>query len=166
MKIFLILVVLISCILIGVFISNYYKKRKQFLSELLSFVLFLKTYVKYGSEKLIVVIDKFGMSSCNNFNVLIKKYKELIKNNIDKQEFEKFIDVELNFLKDNEKKMISEIFISLGSFDEICELNNLEIYKNTLENFVKISTNESNKFSPFAIKISLLVGSLLFIIFI
>lgn len=165
-RLFLILVVLICCILIGCFISNYYKKRNIFFAELLSFTQFLKTHVKHGNEKLAVVINRFSLSDSDNFNNLIFKYELFIDNKLDKIEFESFINNNLLFLKDKEKKTVFNFFITLGNFDEDCELTNLEVFEKNLENLVKFTTNESNKFSPFAIKMSVLIGSLLFIIFI
>ena len=132
---------------------------------MLSFLEFLKNYIKSCSEKLSVVAVKYN--SCeNSFSYLLSEFLDFIENKKTKEDFWVFIEGELNFLKEEEKLQIFDIFTTMGEFDEYGELNKLEFKKKIIEEKFKKIVGENNKFSPFFIKISIVVACFLFIVFI
>lgn len=164
-KVVLIFILVLSCISIGILISNYFKKRKQFFNELTNLLGLISDHIKYGNEKISQIVKKCSKSNYE-FTIFLERYLAYIENKISKDEFFNHIQKTLYFLSEQEVKLIYEIFESLGDFDENGELNKLELSKKKVEDMLKTSTNDKNKFSPFFIKLSVLLGLFLFIIFI
>ena len=164
-KFLLILVLLCCSVSIGILISNHFRKRKQFFNELLSFLGFSNDYIKHSNEKILSIIDKYKTTNIA-FKNLLCEYKNFILNKKEKEEFLFNIREILYFLNEEEFSIINEIFLSFGEFDEVGEINKLETSKKRIETILKKVVSENNKFSPFFIKMSILVGLFLFILFV
>ena len=164
-KVVLIFVIFLSCVCVGVLISNYYKKRKTLFSDFLSFLEFSSGLIKHSNEKISVIIDKYNKNE-REISLILYEFKKFIDNKKTKEDF--LIDLKriAYFLKEEEIQLLFCILVELGSFDEYGELNKLEINKKIIDNKVLKSTNESGKFSPFFIKMGVLLGAFLFVIFV
>ena len=164
-KFVLILVLLFCCISIGVLISNHFRKRKQFFNELLTFLEFSYYHIKHSSEKILSIVDKYNTTNIA-FKNLLYEYKNFILGKKEKEEFLLNTKETLYFLSEEEISNINEIFLSFGEFDEVGEINKLETNKKRVETILKTVISENNKFSPFFIKMSILVGLFLFVLFV
>ena len=164
MKIFVLLVLLSISLFIGYAFSKKYKIRANFFQALV----FL----------------------CQKFDVEINFSRERVKNiflNLDEKEKAKlhgldlnylsFVDKEspldknilfnnINFLKDDEKDLIFMFFRGLGRSDVDSQSKEIKNFQNRFEVIASNAVNENKKYGSLSIKLGLIAGLFIFIIFI
>lgn len=163
MKFFLLIVVVLCCILIGILIKNHYKRRYDFYNDLCSFCDDTKVMISYTQDKLEEIISKYMVRCKKDFNKFLKNYQKFLKNEISKEEFILFKDN--NFLKPNEKEDISNFFLELGKMAKEEEVEKLILSKLKFEDRKKILDEENKKYSNMYLKLFVVLGFALFIIF-
>lgn len=158
--------ILIACLstYIGYIFSKKYKTRSNFFQSLLYLCQKFDIEINYSRERLkniFLNLDEKNKNSLkgidNNYISFIDKEAPLDKENLFK---------DINFLKDNEKDLIFTFFKSLGRSDvdsQSKELKNFQVRFNELVN----STNaENKKYGSLFIKLGLIAGFMIVVIFI
>ncbi len=164
MKIILIIVVFICCVFIGLKISQYYKKRKKFFNSLCSYCDNLKISISYSQEKLNNITQKFIKEQQDEFAKLLKDFEFFIQNKISENEFRNC--KELYFLNKDEKEDIMCFFCSLGNMAKDEEIEKIEISTLKFQNYYKKVSDDYKKFSSLYLKLFIVIGLAVVIIFI
>ncbi len=166
MKLFLIITIFVCCVLIGILIKKYYKKRQNFFCDLSSFCENLTNDISYNSEKLDIIIDKNLKLFNSDINQLFCAFKQYINGNLSDDNFKDNLYKNLNFLHEKERIEIAKFFINLGAFAKDEELQKILNFSNLI-NPVKTDAIEKNKkFSSLYFKLFLFLGIVFVIIFI
>lgn len=146
MRIFLLALCTVCCGLIGVKIKSYYKKRSEIYEELHGFVRKVKTEISFKKNYL---DDVLKGSDCS-------------------REVRAIVDGvgTVNALNEKERKEVSQIFQDIGKSDINEDILNLDKAIESLDNKSKLSQKEYSSKGVLAVKIGLLIGIGIFIIFV
>ena len=149
---------------LGFQFANTYKKKDDFLSDLLNFTKSIKNEISFMKTDLLSILNKYEYKS--NFNDFLIKYQNLLKSkNQSQNEIIEILKKISNF-DDLEKNTISQMFFELGNIGYIEQIERLEYYINFYENLLKKSSEQSGKMMPFCKKIGFLIGLLVCIVLI
>lgn len=134
---------------------------------MLSFCQNIKTKISFSNEKLTLLIDE-EISNCldKEFLSFLKIFEGYVSKQISKEEFELELKMILNFLKQNEFNFIFSFLKNIGGFyqdEEIEQLTNFEIW---LQERLKDTINFNKKFLNVYFKLFIILGLMIFIIFI
>lgn len=164
MKIVLLLLVFFVCIFIGFAVSRKYRVRANFFKAMITLCQKFDIEINYSRERLKNIFLNLDSSIKNdlsgidkNFLLFIDKETPLDKNSL----FDK-----ITFLKEDEKDILFNFFRSLGRSD--IESQSKEI-KNYLNRFEQVSQNtilENKKYGTLSVKLGVIAGLLLIVIFI
>ena len=165
-KVVLILVLVVAFIVLGIKISDHYKRRTKFFDDCIKYLNINIIAVSYSHNKLIETIqenmDLFG----NEFKEVLTLYKSFLKNEIERDNFNNLLYKKLYFLKPTEKCELVTFFCDLGIGDEESEICKITTFKNRLEYTYKNVDNERKTYSPLYLKLSVVLAVLFFILFI
>lgn len=147
MKWVLIIVLIFVVMLIARALSEQYKEKFDFYSNLKSFLQQFKINVSFKQEKIIDFLN--NLKPKKQFNLFIKEYKNYLKNNT-------FNFKEIKILEIDEKNQLENIIINLGKFDAKNEINQLDIFLLEIDEKLKKAESDKNKLCPLILKLSLL----------
>lgn len=164
LKILLLLTIFVCCLLIGLGINNYYKKRKNFYCDLSNFCENCKVHISYANTKLGQIVEKMINEMGRDFGELLENFEKYTKNQIEKEEF--FYRNKLNFLNPSERKDVLDFFLKLGEFDKNEELEKIESSKINFDERKTKTSSDYKKFSSFYLKLFVIIGLAIVIIFI
>ena len=123
---------------LGFQFANTYKKKDDFLSDLLNFTKSIKNEISFMKTDLLSILNKYEYKS--NFNDFLLKYQNLLKSkNQSQNEIIEILEKISNF-DDLEKNTISQMFFELGNIGYIEQIERLEYYINFYENLLKKSS--------------------------
>ena len=146
MRIFLLALCAVCCGLIGVKIKNYYKKRSEIYEELHGFVKKVKTEISFKKNYL---DDVLRGSNCSS------EVKALVCGNGTG-----------SVLNEKERKEVLQIFQDMGKSDINEDVFHLDKAIEELEERSKMSQKEYSSKGTLAVKVCLLIGVGIFIIFV
>lgn len=158
--------VLIACLctFVGYNFSKKYKIRANFFQSLLYLCQKFDIEINYSRERLkniFLSLDDKNKSSLKgidkNYIAFIDKEVALDKENLFKG---------INFLKDNEKDLIFTFFKSLGRSDVDSQSKEIKNFQSRFDELVTATTNENKKYGSLSIKLGLIAGLILVVIFI
>ena len=144
---------LIVSVFLGVHISNKYKEKTNFYVSFKNFNTLLKNEVSFSKNTRLDVVDK--LIENNEFNIVIKNYfnkNELILNK--------------GYLTIEEKEFFKNYLENVGAGDADSQLKYFDIIHNAIEEKRVQALADEKKFKPLCIKLSVLIGLILFIILI
>ena len=147
MKIALIVILVFMIMLIARALSEQYKDKYDFYSNLHGFLCQFKINLSFKQEK----INEFltSVNTKKQFKMFIDDYKEYLKT--ENLNFEN-----LTFLEDEEKQILEDLIKSIGKHDVKTEIGQLDSFIETI-NTKKLKTEEDkNKICPMIIKLSFL----------
>lgn len=162
MKLFLILFLVFLCGYVGYGLSSYYKNRRIFFEEFISLIENVNLDINFSREKIAQILKSQKINSralkktINNF-IAVLETRELECGKL-------FEGVKL--LKDDEKFLIFSFFRSLGKFDVELQSLQLSQFKEKFLNSLQVCSSEEKKYSPILLKLAIMVGALLGLIFI
>ena len=141
----------------GIEFSNTYTRKVQFYEDALDFSKILKNEIIFMKTDIMTIFSRQQYKS--QFNDVLNSIKTLYfeKNGV---QIAKINDVLKSFdiLNENDKKIISSLFSSLGklSYDE--QLKQIDFYTEKFESALQKQRIECEKMSPFCKKMGILVG--------
>lgn len=147
MKLILIVLLVFMIMLIARALSEQYKDKYDFYSNLHSFLCQFKINLSFKQEK----INEFltNVNTKKQFKYFIDDYKEYLKT--ENLNFEN-----LTFLETEEKLILEDLIKSIGKHDVKTEMGQLDSFIETI-NTKKLKTEEDkNKICPMIIKLSFL----------
>lgn len=162
MKILLILVCVGCCILSGIVCGNYFKKRSKFYSDLCLFCEELILQIKGNLQTLpnFVANNKnmFGKEFC----AVLEQYELWLNGKIEGKDF---LQTEVGAIGKNEMMDVGQFLMNLGNFLAEEELAKLEINKIKYNQKNKICEEKKRQFFGTYIKLFVVAGAMLAIIF-
>ncbi len=164
MKYFLLILLLCVCIYIGYLFSRKYKIRDNFFKALI-----------YLCQKFDIEINYSRQKMKSIFEAIDENYKRDLKG-IDKN-FISFLDKEtpldkeslfknINFIKDDEKDLIYNFFRTLGRSDVESQSKEIKNFQTRFESFSQTSSLEQKKYGSLSIKLGIISGLMLVVLFI
>ena len=150
------------CAYIGWGYSNYYTSRSKFFKSVELLFDKLKTEIRFSQGKLIEILNDFQPHS--------KDTQTLINNFVDCLNFDKEINPEnlfvgIKVLNDDEKNVLAIFFKSLGKFDAFNQTNQLANQQDQLAQFFKKAEEDAKKFGTLYIKLGIIAGLVIVLIF-
>lgn len=162
MKLFLIVSLVLLCGYVGYGLSSYYKNRRIFFEEFISLIESVNLDINFSREKIADILKSQKLNS-KALEKIIKNFVVLLDNRqLDKEKL--FEGVKL--LKDDEKCLIFSFFKSLGKFDVELQTLQLSQFKEKFSNSLQVCSSEEKKYSPMLLKLAIMVGALLGLIFV
>lgn len=160
-KIVVLALIMCGALFVGVSINNHYIKRKNFFNELNKFLGYLKIQVKFQKSRLKTLVDDYRVGvSGTDFGDFLGAFSGYLSNLNDESEFE----VELPFLRQEEKSALIRIFTSIGRFNSEGESANLSSALAEANEYYNTAMESQKKFGAVSIKLSVAGG--LFVILI
>lgn len=149
---------------LGIQFANTYKKKQDFISDLLNFTKSIKNEISFMKTDLLSILNKYEYKS--SFNEFLIEYTNLIKTKNQSQNEILGILEKLSNFNDLEKNTISQMFFELGNIGYIEQIERLEFYINFYDDILKKSSEQSGKMIPFCKKMGFLMGLLVCIVLI
>ena len=164
-KIILLSAIFVSSTFLGFQISKVFNEKTAFHQDLLDFTKNLKTEISFFKTDIVSILSKYTYKS------KFENIKEQIKNLYNSKNQLKIDDINSILtqnitLDETEQKIISQMFFELGQLDYVCQLEQLDYYKNQFETMLTKSKNRADKMIPFCKKIGILTGLLVCIVLI
>ena len=163
-KIILLITILVACVLIGLGISNYYKKRKVFFGDLLQFCEELLNEVNFMQTKLMEMTVKSDGRYKSSLNDVLKGYQQYLANRTSFDAFKNNSNDFVNFLKEEEQDQFFEFLKGIGGLDVENESNNIRNYIIAFKRRVEDAESEHKKYYGLYIKMSVIAGLALVIL--
>lgn len=158
-----ILVVVVGlCGYIGFGFSSYYTNRAKFFKSLELLFDKLKTEIRFSQHKLIEILCAFPSHSVHT-KKLIKNFVDCL--NLDKEISNQNLFADIKILSEDEKNLLLIFFQTLGKFDALNQTNQIATQQNELANFAKRSEDDAKKYAPLYIKLGIIVGLVVALIF-
>ena len=150
------------CAYIGWGLSCYYTNRSKFFKSVELLFDKLKTEIRFSQGKLIEILNDFQAPS--------KDVQTLIKNFVDCLNFDKDISPEnlfanIKILSEDEKNVLTIFFKSLGKFDAFNQTNQLDNQQAQLADFFRKAEEDAKKFGALYIKLGIIAGLVIVLIF-
>lgn len=165
MKLILSLVLAISIVVLGVLISNYYKRRNKFFCDVSNFCDVLLSEINFLQLKLLQIVNKHKTSYGVDFKNFLNLFSNYLNDGIDKEKFQNKLIKSQLFLSEVEAIDLFNFFVNLGGLDIQNETNNINNFKNLFNKYRDLSEINKQKFSPLSIKLSIVVGLVVVILF-
>jgi len=152
------------CIFVGYIFSKKYSKRAQFFQSLVMLCQKFDVEINFSRERLknifLSLDDKQKTKLCGlvqNFVSFIEQETSLEKETLFKG---------ITFLKEEEKEVIFMFFKSLGRSDVDSQSKEAKNYLSRFENFSALANGENKKYGSLSIKLGIIAGLFIFIIFV
>lgn len=133
--------------LIAYSLSEQYKEKFDFYSNLKTFLQQFKINVSFRQEKIIDFLN--NTKAKKQFNLFINAYKNYLKNN-------EINFKEIKILEIEEKNQLEMIIRNIGKFDAKNEISQLDSFLIEIDEKLKKAEIDKNKLCPMIIKLSLL----------
>lgn len=167
MKIFLLIIVLICCILVAFKIKNYFKDRKVFFENLITFCQNIKNKISYQNEKLgLMIKDELNSNYDKGFLEFLKEFQKYINQDIDKNNLKIVLAKKLNFLKDNEIDALFNYILKIGNSFQEEEIEHIIYFEKWANHQLEKINSFNSRFASLYFKLFVILGILIFIIFI
>lgn len=147
------LALLVVSIIAGHKFADKYTLRRKFYSDFSFFNKHLKSEISFSQTTLLKMTDLFDKKT--DFYISLKKY-------IENKEF----NFEKKYLSLEEKGFFKGYIENVGAHDKITQLNYLESVEQKIDEYYSSAEKEEKKYKTLYIKLGLLFGLMLFIIFI
>lgn len=159
-KLFLLITIFVCCVLIGVLFSKFFKRKRDFYLDLVSFCDSAKLNISYSRLKLSEIIDNNFQNYSNDFKNFLNEYQRNII--CDKEKLKDLI----NFLDKSSSDEIVDFFCSIGKMTKDEEIENFEINNKRFIQKKDMAIENYNKYSSLFIKLFVVCGLMLVIIFV
>jgi len=162
---YLILVALAFCaVAIGYVFSLKYRRRATFFKTLVLICQKMDVEINYSRERVKNLFLNFDDKTKKNLHGLDKNYLAYLDNNSNLEETSLFKN--LTFLKQNEKDCILLFFKSLGRSDLSGQSQELKNFEKRFDEFSTGANSENKKYGSLSIKLGVIAGLALIILFI
>ena len=164
MKYFLLLMLVLIGGGVGYLFARKYKKRADFFSALIFLCQKFDVEINYSRERLKNIFLSLDEKNKKNLYGIDKNFISYLDKEVDLDKGELF--KEINFLKDNEKDMIFPFFRCLGRGDVDSQSKEIKNYQNRFETLSTQAEQENKKYGSLSIKLGIIVGLFLVVLFI
>ena len=162
----LLLLVLIAClaIYIGFIFSKKYKKRENFFLALVMLCQKFDVEINYSRQRLKNIFSSLDDKQKKSLHGIDKNFLSFIdkESPLDKN----FLFNGINFLKEDEKDVIFMFFKNLGRSDVDSQSKEIRNFQNRFESFSTSAINENKKYGSLCIKLGIVAGLFIVILFI
>ena len=164
MKILLMILLACIAILIGYIFSKKYKTRSNFFQSLVMLCQKFDVEINFSRERLKNMFDSLEEKHKNNLYGIDKNFLSYLdkESSLDKESLFKNI----NFLKNDEKDVIFMFFKSLGRSDVDSQSKEIKNYQTRFEGFSTSANNDNKKYGSLSIKLGIIAGLFLIVLFI
>ena len=156
-KYFILLAIFGLSTIAGIEFSNTYARKVQFYEDALDFSKILKNEIIFMKTDIMTIFSRQQYKS--QFNDVLNSLKTLYfeKNGV---QIDKIDDVLKSFdiLNENDRKIISGLFSSLGKLSYEEQLKQIDFYTDKFQSVLQKQRMEYEKMSPFCKKMGILVG--------
>ena len=163
MKLLLLSTIFVCCVLIGLYIKQYFVSKQYFYYDLLSFCDYIKLNISSSKQKLSTIIAKHKDNYHKDFSMLLDNYIEYIRGTISQQEFNK---VNIKPLNEEEGQEVKYFLSDLGGLLREEEIENIALKRNVFESKHICCQQNTSKYSSVILKLFIMLGLVFFIIFI
>ena len=162
-KVLLLVVIFVLAVFIGISINSYFTNRKKFFQEFSNFLEYLKIQVSFQKSKIKQLVEEYKKQNIDeNFMKLLDDYLLYLTNLNAEVPFE----VKLDILKENEKSIISRVFMSIGRFNSDGEVANIHNALKEANSLLVDAQENQKKYGAVSVKLSIALGLLLIIVII
>ncbi len=162
-KVLLLVVIFVLAVFIGVSINSYFTNRKKFFQEFSNFLEYLKIQVSFQKSKIKQLVEEYKKQNIDeNFMKLLDDYLIYLTNLNAEVPFE----AKLAILKENEKSIISRVFMSIGRFNSDGEVANIHNALKEANSLLIDAQENQKKYGAVGVKLSIALGLLLIIVII
>ena len=162
-KVLLLVVIFVLAVFIGISINSYFTNRKKFFQEFSNFLEYLKIQVSFQKSKIKQLVEEYKKQNIDeNFMKLLDDYLLYLTNLNAEVPFE----VKLDILKENEKSIISRVFMSIGRFNSDGEVANIHNALKEANSLLIDAQENQKKYGAVSVKLSIALGLLLIIVII
>ncbi len=163
MKFILLGALMFICIFIGYIISLKYSRRAKFFKTIVMLCQKLNVEINFSRERLKALFLSFDEKTQKQLASLDKNYIEYLENNSQLTEENLFKGI--TFLKQNEKDLLLLFFKSLGRSDLASQSQELSNYEKRFTEFSELSSSENKKFGSLSIKLGIIAGLVVVVLF-
>ncbi len=159
MKIILCCVLMVACTYLGFVVANNLKQKRKFWEDMVRFCEFLASNIGFGQRKIDEIVSEYkDICSCD--------CQRLLTTYIDgKSGVDLLYDMQENFFEREEEKLLQEFFSVLGELDVYNELVKIENYKARFSKKFDYYLEKNNKYAPLTVKLSIIFGIVVCIVF-
>ena len=164
MKIVILILIALICVLIGYIVSKKYRVRANFFQALLYLCQKFDIEINYSRERVKNIFlnldDKYKKDLKGidiNYISFLDKQVPLDKDNLFKN---------ITFLKENEKEMIFSFFKTLGRSDVDSQSKEIKNFQTRFDELAKDVNSDYKKYGSLSIKLGIITGLLIIVIFI
>ncbi len=163
MKIILLSVVFVCCILIGLGIGNYFKKRRDFYVDVCNFCDYSSTQISFALKKINEIVNDAKCNCQKEFFDYLATYEKYLTGEIDAEDYIKA--TKINFLTQEEKAELDGMFLSLGQMNRDEELEKIAICKKNFGVKKSVCFEKFTKYNNLYFKLFFLLGLATIVIF-
>ena len=164
MKIVILILIALICVLIGYIVSKKYRVRANFFQALLYLCQKFDIEINYSRERvknIFLNLDEKYKKDLKGIDVnyisFLDKQVPLDKDNLFKN---------ITFLKENEKEMIFSFFKTLGRSDVDSQSKEIKNFQTRFDELAKDVNSDYKKYGSLSIKLGIITGLLIIVIFI
>ncbi|MDD3232039.1 MAG: stage III sporulation protein AB [Clostridia bacterium] len=162
MKYLILILIVIICGYIGFGLSSYYSNRLKFFKNLELLFEKLCLEINYSQHKLVSIMQDFSTKN-KDVMKLISNYVVCLNDN-EKLTVEALFR-EIKILNSEEKNILNLFFMSLGKLDVSNQIKQLENQKEQIKRYYQKADEEAKKYVPLYMKLGIIFGLLLALIF-
>lgn len=155
MKFFIGIILIVLSTLVGYLFSIKYSERRIFFEDFNKVVIRLKNEINFMQRPVIDVLN----SSLNNDSDVLVVYNSFLLNNYN-------YTSNLKYLSFNEKNFVFDFLSTIGTGDVLSQNKIIDVAIEQSNSFLKQSIDDEKKYKTLFIKLGLLAGITLFILFI
>ncbi|MBE7082075.1 MAG: hypothetical protein E7378_00125 [Clostridiales bacterium] len=165
MKIIMVILLVALCGAIGYGLSKNYSDRKKFFYCLESFFVVFKVDISFNKSKLLTALNAELKTVKNkNLTMLLTNFTSLLTQNGQLNKNEVFKGI--NILYEQEKDVIFAFLQGLGKSDVFNQVQTIDNFLFKVREFYDVSNKDCKKYCPLYVKLSIIFGLLIAIIFI
>lgn len=164
MKVVILILIALICVLIGYIVSKKYRVRANFFQALLYLCQKFDIEINYSRERvknIFLNLDEKYKKDLKGIDVnyisFLDKQVPLDKDNLFKN---------ITFLKENEKEMIFSFFKTLGRSDVDSQSKEIKNFQTRFGELAKDVNSDYKKYGSLSIKLGIITGLLIIVIFI
>ena len=164
MKYLVLIILVFISTYVGYVFSKKYKQRANFFMALIGLCQKFDVEINYSRERVKNIFNNLDDKLKKKLCGLDVNYVYCIENKVPLESSQLFKDI--TFLKDSEKDIILPFFKSLGRSDVESQSKEIKNYQNRFEQLSSISLQENKKYGSLSIKLGIIFGLFIAVIFI
>lgn len=152
------------CVFVGFMFSKKYRQRSNFFNALVMLCQKFDVEINFSRERLKNIFENLDTKQKNKLYGLVENFIAFIEQEslLEKESLFKGI----SFLKEEEKDVIFLFFKTLGRSDVDSQSKEAKNYLSRFENIASIANNDNKKYGSLSIKLGVIAGLLIVVLFI